>query len=64
MVRDSRGGRDGSFVGEGGGYSSGWKNDIPLHVYEHITRTFLHVMQNQIAAISDFNYEAFKGDSG
>jgi hypothetical protein len=47
---------------------SGWKNDIPGLVYEHIVGSFLNVMQKkmqeQISSNTDFDVQDITGDRG
>jgi hypothetical protein len=39
------------------GSESGWKNDIPSILYQHIVGTFLTVMQKRISDERNFNVE-------
>jgi hypothetical protein len=60
MFRDFRMERDARV----GGVSRGWMNDVPLHVYEHIVKSFLFIMQDLIASSPNFNAAEFTGEDG
>jgi hypothetical protein len=46
------------------GSESGWRNDIPALLYQHIVATLLNVMQKRISDEPGFNVEEITGESG